>query len=113
MQHHIAIIGMSLGFSGNGMPWYRCMFLGFGIVMFFPVQFLTEIGDRIGWEIGWRHVIWLEVVIIGLMVITTMVLMRFYPEMPWFESLGGIIFAALIRGIVWLVKQVSSPDDDL
>jgi Mn2+/Fe2+ NRAMP family transporter len=108
MQNIIAMIGISSG--ERGAHWWDAMFLIFGIVMLFPVTFLTEIGERIGWQIGWRHIIWLEVIVIGLIVVAMLFLKRAYPELHWFEPIGGIFFAALIRGIVWFSNR--SVDDD-
>ena len=85
--------------------WYIWMFLGFGIVMFFPVEFLTEIGDRTGWSIGWRHVIWLEVILIGITVVAMMLLKRAYPELHWYEPLGGIGLAGLMRGVMRFIYK--------
>ena len=100
------MFGMGLGISSGG-SWYQLMFIGFGIIMVFPIRFLTEISEwTTGWEIGWRQVIWLELILIGLIVVAMMLLKQTYPELHWFEPIGGICLAALMRGILWFVEQL-------
>jgi hypothetical protein len=93
--------------------WWSAIFLILGLVMFFPVGILTEISERAGRRVGWRYIILLEVVVVGLVVVTMILLKRFYPELSWFAPLVGIGLSALIRGAMWCFGQLSSSDDDL
>jgi len=93
--------------------WWSAIFLILGLVIFFPVGILTEIGERAGWHVGWRHIILLEVVAIGSVVVAMMLLKRFYPELSWFAPLVGVSLAALIRGVMWCFGQLAGSDDNL
>jgi uncharacterized membrane protein len=111
MQNIVAMIGISLG--AGGARWYDWMFLGFGLVICFPAEFLNEISEWTGREVRLRHVVWLEVILIGLIVVLTMLLKRAYPELPWFEPLIPIGFVVFFtRGIIWFINQLSDPDED-
>jgi len=111
MQNIVAMIGISTG--AGGAHWYAWMFLGFGIVVCFPAEFLDEIGGWTGREVRLRHVVWLEVILIGLIVVLMFLLKRAYPEIRWFEPLVAIGFVAFFtRGIMWFINQLSDPDED-
>jgi hypothetical protein len=95
-------------------PWYDWMFIGLAIFVVCPVWCFNEISGLTGWKFGWQHIIWLEAIFIGIMVIATILLMRVHPDMGWYEPLTGIAFVALIRGGIWVMHKLfkSELDDD-
>ena len=90
------------------------MFVGLAIFVVCPVWSLSEISSLTGWKFSWRHVIWLEVIFISIMVVATILLMRTYSEMDWCDPLSAIIFVALIRAFIWVMHKLfaSELDDD-
>ena len=109
-MQNIIVIGFSTGLK-SGLHWWDWLFLIFGIMMFFPVTLLGEIGERTGWMIRWRHIFWLEVIVASLTVVSMILIKRAYPELHWFEPVGGFVFAGLFRGAVWFLTR--SSDDNL
>ena len=98
--------------GSDSESWYGWMFVGLAIFIVCPVWCLNEIGGRFGWVITWRHVIWLEAVFISIMLVSTILLMRVYPKLGWDEPLSGIAFVALIRGGIWVMRQVFKSEFD-
>ena len=72
----------------------------------YPDKVLDWIGERTGRAFSWRHVVWLEVVAIGLMIIAMTLLMPVYPKLQWWYPLLFVGMLALIRGIMWLVIEM-------
>jgi len=105
----IAVAGLNLG--ANHVSWYGWIFLGFAFLIIFPDEALDNIGERTGWAFDWRHVVWLETILIGLIIVAMILLKQVYPELRWFLPLIAIGFVAFIRGIVWFINR--SVDDDL
>jgi hypothetical protein len=106
---------MSSGILGSDdLPWYGWMFVGLAIFVVCPVWCLSQISGLTGWKFGGRHIIWLEAIFVGIIVLATAFLMRVYPEMRWYESFGAIVVVALIRGGIWTMHQLfkSELDDD-
>jgi hypothetical protein len=101
----IAAIGINLG--ANRSSWYGWMFLGLAVLIIFPDEAL----DSIRLTFDWRHLIWLEVVLISIIIVAMIILKRFYPELRWFLPLIAIGFVAVIRGIILFINR--SVDDDL
>ena len=87
------------------------MFVGFAILVIFPDKALDDIGERTGRAFGRRHLVWFEIILIGLIIVAMIILKRFYPELRWFLPLIPIGFLALIRGIIWISNR--SVDDGL
>jgi hypothetical protein len=104
MRNMIASV-FSLG--ANHASWYAWMFLGFAVLIIFP----DEASDNIGWTFDWRHLIWLEAILISIVIVAMIILKRFYPDLQWYLPLIAIGFVALIRGIVWFINR--SVDNDL
>jgi hypothetical protein len=100
--------------GSDAEPWYGWMFVGLAIFIVCPAWSMGEISNLTGWKFSWRHIIWLEVIFIGIMVVTTILLKRAYPEMPWFQPLTGIALVAFIRVVFWVMHQLfpSEFDDD-
>lgn len=89
----IAFYHFNLG--ANGSTWYGWMFLGLACVIIFPDEML----DSLNLTFDWRHLVWLEVIFIGIIIASTIILKRHYPALRWYLPLVAIGFAALIRGI--------------
>ena len=82
------------------------MFVFFAILIVCPVWTLNEINNLAGWRFDWRHVLWLEGILISILLISTILLMRVYSEMHWFESLGPILCVGVLRVIYWIMQQL-------
>jgi hypothetical protein len=97
--------GINLGV--NSASWYAWMFLGFAFLIIFPDEAL----DSIRLSFDWRHLIWLEVILISIIIAAMIILKRFYPDVRWYLPLIAISFVALIRAIIWFISR--SADDGL
>jgi hypothetical protein len=92
--------------GSDDQPWYGWMFVGLAIFIVCPVWSLNEISRLTGLKFSRQHIVWLEAIFIGIMIVATILLKRIYPEMGWYEPLSGITFVALIRGIIWVMCQL-------
>jgi hypothetical protein len=87
--------------------WYGLMFLGLAIVIIFPDEFLENIRLRL----TWRHLIWLEAILIGIVVGAMIVLKHYYTDLRWFYPLIPFGLVAVFRVISWLLTR--SDGDEL
>jgi hypothetical protein len=85
--------------------WYAWMFLGLAFVVIFPDELL----ENIRLTFTWRHLIWLEGICLGIIVVAVIVLKQFYPEFRWFFPLIPVGVLALIRGIL---SRFRNSDED-
>jgi hypothetical protein len=86
--------------------WYDIIFVGLAVVIVFPDKVLGWISDRTGREFGLWHIVWLEIIAVGLIVIAMTLLMPVCPRLNWwypFLSIGAFV---LVRGIRWLVIEM-------
>jgi len=98
---------MSGGILGSeDLPWHGWMFIGLAIFIVCPEWCLNEIAEWTGQVSSWRHLIWLEAIIIGVIVATTFLLNRVDSSMGWFEPLIAIMLVALIRIFFWVTRQI-------
>jgi hypothetical protein len=105
-------INIALIMYGNGNNgWYDIIFIGIGVIMFFPDLILEWIGEGTGRLFSWRHIVWLEIIAIVSIVIGMMLLMPSYPMLTWWNPIAFIGGIAILRTIKWLVDDMVEPND--
>jgi len=113
-QMHIVIAWIT-GLSWDDAHWFDLIMFLVAAMFVFPDKVLEWMADRAGREFGWRHIVWLEVIIVVFLIFATTLLMRFYPELTWRYPLALICIAVGIRGIIWIVialfGDIIGPDD--
>ena len=102
--HHYIIFGY-ISFGQARWHWYDIIVVGLAAVIAYPDKVLDWISDRTGREFGGRHIVWLEIIAVGFMVIAMMLLIPVYPKLDWWYPLLIIGAGGLVRGIQWLVIE--------
>jgi hypothetical protein len=87
---------IALILSSHG-SWYGWMFFGLAIVIIFPDEFL----ENIRLPLTWRHLIWLEAILIGIVIGAVIVLKHYYTNLRWFFPLIPFGLVAVFRVILW------------
>ena len=108
-MHNFIILGVRLGNAGGlTWSWYDILFGGLAAVVVFSDKIIACISKLIGRELGWRWIAWLVGIALGLIIIATLVLMRFYPDLDWWYPL---IFIGLCMLLQVLFRVISKLDD--
>jgi len=81
--------------------WYGWMFFGLSFVVIFPDEFL----ENIRLPLTWRHLIWLEAILVGVIVGVMIILKHYYSDLQWFFPLFFIGLVTVFRGIVWYLSR--------
>jgi hypothetical protein len=77
----------------------------------YPDQVLDWIGERTGKVFGWKHVACLEVIAIGVLILTMKLLMPVYPKLTWWYPLAGIGLIGLFRIVLKFLVGMFGFDD--
>ncbi|MBN9690472.1 MAG: hypothetical protein J0M24_09540 [Verrucomicrobia bacterium] len=87
------------------LEWYEVLLLGLAAVVVYPDKVLEWIGEWTGWSLGFRHLIYLEMVALGLIVLAMSLLMPAYPQLAWWKPILMIGFLGVVRLIVsWVTS---------
>jgi hypothetical protein len=97
---------MRFGFGRARWHWYDIIIVGLAAAIVYPDKVLDWVGERTGKAFGWRHIIWLEVIAIGLMIFAMTLLMPIYPRLEWWYPLLLVGAFALLRGIMWVLLEM-------
>ena len=102
---------MRYGFRHGHWHWYDFILVGLAAVIVYPDVVCAWLSERIGRELGWLHLILIEVVAIVLMVIAMVLLMPAYPKLEWWYPMLFVGLLAVFRAIKGFIKQVFGFDD--
>jgi hypothetical protein len=90
-------------FGRGRINWYDLIFIGLAAMAVYPDKVLDWASGITGKKFGWRHLIALELIILGLLTLTMHLLMPHYPKLQWWYPLIFIGILTLVRGIQTLV----------
>jgi inner membrane protein involved in colicin E2 resistance len=83
--------------------WYDFIIVGLAFAIVYPDKILNWISERTGKTYGWKHLIWLEVIAIGL-------LMPSYPNLEWWYPLMVTAALGLVRAIMKFLMTIFGLD---
>ena len=89
-------------FRHTRADWYDFLLLGLAAVVVYPDKVAEWIAEWTGWSLGVRHLIYVEIVALGLIVLAMSLLMPAYPNLHWWQPLVWIGFLGVVRLIVRL-----------
>ena len=95
---------------GRG-EWYGWIFFLLAIMVVYADKLLDWVSDGTGWVWRLRHFLVFEVVTIGAIVLTTILLTPHYPKLQWWHPLIYIAMIGLFRVIHRLVVKLFNFDD--
>ena len=98
-------------FGRSRWNWYDIVLIGLAAVIVYPDKVLDWLAERVGRELGWFHLILIEVVAAALMTITMVLLMPVYPNLAWWYPVFAVFAIATFRFIGWLIKQTFGFED--
>jgi hypothetical protein len=98
-------------FGRGRWHWYDFIIVGLAAVIVYPDKVLDWIGDRTGGVFGFRHVVYIEVVAIGLMFVVMTLLMPVYPKLEWWYPLLYVGLLGLFRFFMSIVIGMFGFDD--
>ena len=98
-------------FGRGRWHWYDIILVGLAAIIVYPDKVLEWLSERTGRELGWLHLILIEVVAIGLTVIAMVLLMPAYPKLEWWYPILFVGMLALFRIVIWFIKQMFGFDD--
>jgi hypothetical protein len=76
------------------------------ILIIFPDEAL----ETIRLEYNWRHLLWLELILIASTTVAVVILKRYYPNLRWFYPLMPLALAAIGR---LLLRMINRAADDI
>ncbi len=82
------------------------MFLGVAVLIIFPDEAL----ESLRLEYNWRHLIWLEVILVASGIIAMIMLRPHYPNLRWFYPLIPLALVAITRVFI---RMIGGSADDL
>jgi hypothetical protein len=91
--------------------WYNLIILGLSAAIVYPDKVLGWIEDRTGRAFGWRHIILLEVISVGLLILVMTLLISVYPRLDWWYPVLFVGLLAVVRVMMWLALQFFGFDD--
>ena len=98
-------------FAPGKWQWYDLIIVALAAAIVYPDKILEWLSDATGKIFGWGHLVLLEVVTIGLMMLAMVLLMPTYPALVWWKPVMMVGVLAVIRIGVWLVVQMFGFDD--
>ncbi|MBI5773287.1 MAG: hypothetical protein HZA89_06035 [Verrucomicrobia bacterium] len=98
--------------SGGRLSWYDLIIFGLSIMIVFPDKVLNWIGERTGKAFGWWHIVLLEIIAVGLLIIAMTLLMPIYPKLYWWYPLLCIGVSGVIRMLMWFISEMFGFDDE-
>ena len=90
---------------------YDFVFLAVAGAIVFPDKVLEWVSDRTGKIFGWWHLIALDLLAVGTMIVATVILLPVYPKLNWWEPLIFVGVLAATRLGVWLAVKLFGFDD--
>ena len=98
-------------YVGGRLNWYDVPFIAVATVIVFPDRILDWIGEHTGRVFTLRHIIWLEVLAIGSMMILTTLLAPHYPKIQEWYPLAIVGIMVVFRLIWSLLVGMFGADD--
>lgn len=98
-------------FRRGSWQWYDVIFLLLAFVIVWPDMVLDWISERTGKAYGFWHIVLVEVLAVGLIVVALALLMPVYPRLQWWFPLVPVGFLALFRLILWIMLQFLGTSD--
>lgn len=98
-------------FGRGRWHWYDILLVGLAAMIVYPDKVLEWLGERTGRELGWLHLILIEFVAIGLMVIAMILLMPVYARLEWWYPIIFVGLLTVLRTVMWSIKQMFDFDD--
>jgi hypothetical protein len=90
-------------FRRGSIHWYDIIIAGLAGVIVYPDKVLDWVGERTGRVFGLRHVVYVEVIAIGLLLIVTTLWIPVYSDLPWWYPLAFVGFFGLLRFMTSIV----------
>src|SRR4051812_43879095 len=100
-----------MAFGRSRIAWYDILLIGLAAAIVYPDKCLDWIGERTGRAFGLRHVVFLQVVAFGLLIIAMILLMPVYPKLHWWHPLVFVGMLGLFRVIARFITALFGFED--
>jgi len=98
-------------FRRGRIHWYDIVFTGLAAAIVYPDKILEWLSGQTGFAWGLLHLILVQAVAIGLMIVAMLLLMQMYPRLEWWHPLTHVGMLAGIRTIMWCLSRMFGFDD--
>jgi len=98
-------------FRRGQIHWYDFILIGLAAAIVYPDKILEWVSEKTGRSYGLMALLVVEVVAIGLMIMTMVLLMPAYPKLEWSQPLLFVGCVALFRLLMWAALRMFGFDD--
>jgi len=102
---------MTISTHRGRVDWYDIIIFALAGAIVYPDKILEWLSDKTGKVFGWWHLIFLELVAIGSLIVVMLLLLPSYPKLDWWEPVLFVGLLAAIRIGVWVAMQIFGLDD--